>query len=133
MCILTDLHRVTTCSILAKVRPMAVLRHTIAVLLSIGLALSPVVAANALARGPSPHTYHSVIAVPTSMDMNEDCPCCDDHGHCPAALCSLSCVQLGPPSDDPLLTMTGHAAMSGIVAITLDDLARKPPTPPPRV
>ena len=111
---------------------MAVLRQTLAILLSIGLVLAPVAAANAAFAMQTALADEARGAAPTSMD--DDCQCCDLTGKCAAAFCSTACVQFGPTSDAAYeVALIGHAALSEIAPHTLDGLAWRPPTPPPRV
>lgn len=111
---------------------MSLFRQVLTALLSIGLVLSPVAAANAAAASAVALMDQATSAAPSPMDG--DCHCCDVHGKCAAALCSMGCVQLGPASDAAFeLVLIGHAALSGIVPLVLQGLAWQPPTPPPRV
>lgn len=111
---------------------MAVLRQTLVVLLSIGLVLAPVTAANATVAMHTALADQVSGAAPSPMD--DDCQCCDLTGKCAAAFCSTACVQLGPASDTAYaVALIGHAALSGIAPLSLHGLAWRPPTPPPRV
>lgn len=116
----------------AEVRPMALLRKMVAVLLSIGLVLAPVAVANAAVAMQTAHADQVSGAAPHSMD--DDCDCCDLAGKCAAAFCSTSCLQLGPTSDAVYeVILIGHAPLRGIVPLRLHGVAWRPPTPPPRV
>ena len=111
---------------------MSIIRHMIAVFVSVGLVLSPIAAANATVTAPAILADQAPGAAQPPMDG--DCQCCDMTGKCPAAFCSTACVQLGPTSDTAYaMALIGHAALSGIAPLSLHGLAWRPPTPPPRV
>lgn len=110
---------------------MSIIRPFAAALVSIALVLAPIATANAMMGSSAVLVDHAQAASHSPMDGN--CPCCDMADGCAAAVCGMSCVQMGPASDAsyPVPTL-GHAAMSGVVPLALDGLAQRPPTPPPR-
>lgn len=106
---------------------MAIIRVILIALVSIGLVLSPVAAANVMAAAPAALTDD------VTSSTTKACPCCDIAGKCTMAICTMSCVQLGPTSDLTFsITLVGHAALSGIVPLIHRGFAQPPPTPPPR-
>ena len=102
----------------------------LAVLVTTGLAMAPLVAPGA-AQGKG--------AGMTEMSMSGDMPCCPDQNgmacqDCPLmAMCALQSAQAGAPSIAALpvryAVRTTHAVLEGIFAAGLD---RPPPDHPPR-
>ena len=111
---------------------MSIIRLILATLVSIGLVLSPVAAANTMAAMPAALLDAGGPATTSSMD--KACPCCDSVAKCTMAICTMSCVQFGPASDAVFpVALIGHAALSGIVPLMHYGVGWPPPTPPPRV
>lgn len=106
---------------------MPKIRLFVAMLVSIGLVLSPVAASNALAAAVSMHANGA--AATSSSD--KPCPCCD-FAKCVAAICTMSCVQLGPSDLSFDIELIGHAVLGGTVPDIQHGLNSRPPTPPPR-
>ena len=107
------------------------LNLVLAVFVTAGLALAPLVAPAALAQGKT--------AGMTEMSMSEDMPCCPDKDtmdcqSCPLmAICVLQTVQAGAPTVAlPLryATRTAHGVDNDAPAVGLD---RPPPDHPPRI
>ena len=116
------------------VKRMPVVRFILATLVSIGLVLSPVAAANAMAAMPASLMDMGGGGQATSPSTDKPCPCCDNAGKCVAAMCSMSCSLIGFASDVSFpAALVGHAALSGIVPPMHSGLGWRPPTPPPRV
>jgi hypothetical protein len=100
----------------------------LAVLVTVGLALAPLVAPAAAAQVPA-----------TDMSMSADMPCCPDQKSmdcqdCPlTAMCVLQTVQAGPPMAAALplryAVRTAHLVRNEALAAGLD---RPPPDQPPR-
>jgi hypothetical protein len=76
------------------VKRMPIIRLILATLVSIGLVLSPVTVANAMAATP-PTLADQFVGTDTAP-MDGDCLCCDMSAACAAAICGMSCAQLGP-------------------------------------
>ena len=111
---------------------MPIIRLILATLISIGLVLSPVAAANAMTSAPA--TVMDDAGQATTSSADKACPCCDMTGKCVAAICTMSCLQIGPASDLSFpVALAGHAALGGIVPLMHQGLGWQPPTPPPRV
>lgn len=110
---------------------MPVIRLLLATLVSIGLVLSPVAAANALISPPA--ALMDAGGQATSSSTDKACPCCDMTGNCVAATCTVSCSQIGFASDLSYpVALIGHAVLSGIVPLMHQGLAQRPAIPPPR-
>lgn len=103
-------------------------RLFVAILVSIGLVLSPIASANVLASSASMGA--SWTAATSSPD--KPCQCCDLAAKCVAPVCTMGCVQLAP--SDPLfnIELVGHAVLRGTVPFMHHGFSRAPPTPPPR-
>ncbi len=111
---------------------MPILRLILAGLVSIGLVLSPVVAANVMAA-MSVTAMDGVGPVTTTSSPDKPCPCCDMASKCVAATCTVSCSQIGFASDLSYpVALIGHAVLSGIVPLMHQGFAKRPATPPPR-
>ena len=106
---------------------MLTVRLFIAMLVSIGLVLSPGATSNALAAA---HSMHANGAAATSS-TDKPCPCCD-FAKCVAAICTMGCVQLGPSDLSFEIELIGHAVLGGTVPHIQHGLSCRPPTPPPR-
>ena len=114
---------------------MPIARSILAALISIGLVLSPIAVANAMGSLQASVMDDGVRTAQTTSSTQKACPCCDVVGKCvAAAICAMSCAQLGPASDVSFLpVLAGHAALNGIVPTLHRGLARRPAVPPPRV
>lgn len=109
---------------------MSIIRLIAAVLVSIGLVLSPVAVANAAAAFPATHADQAAGA--TKSHMHGDCGCCDVGDQCPAAMCGTSCAPLAPVFEAYQPAILGHAALSISAPLMLHGLGWSPSTPPPR-
>lgn len=115
---------------------MLIVRLIIAALVSVGLVLSPVAPANAVAAAPATLMSHAGDHAGPARTSSTDkpCPCCDKIGKCVAAMCSMNCSLTGFASDVFFpVALIGHAALSGIVPPMPHGLNWRPPTPPPRI
>ena len=107
------------------------LNLVLTVLVTVGLAVAPLMAPRAAAQGRSADTM--------DMSMSSDMPCCPDQNSmdckdCPLmAMCVLQTVQAGPPMAAAWLlryaVRTGHAVRNDALAA---GLTRPPPDHPPR-
>lgn len=104
------------------------IRLFVAILVSIGLVLSPIASANVLTSSASMDASRA--AATTSPD--KPCQCCDFAAKCVAPVCTMGCVQLAPSDPFFNIEFIGHAVLRGIVPIMHHGLSRPPPTPPPR-
>jgi hypothetical protein len=110
---------------------MRMFRLLIVALVSVGLALSPLVAANVIAAT-------AVAAMddiaPGTMKSSTDmpCPCCDKGSKCIAAVCTTTCAQLAPPESVLEVALVGHALLTAMVPPVRQGRGWQPPTPPPR-
>lgn len=109
---------------------MRVIKLILATLLSIGLVLSPVATANAMASASAGLMASSEQATGPSHDKR--CPCCDLAAKCIAAVCVTSCVQLAPAESLFVIELVGHAVLGGTTPSISDGLNQQPPVPPPR-
>lgn len=109
---------------------MRILRLIFAGLISIGLVLSPVAAANAMASVPTTLMGEAGSAAKSSPDKS--CPCCDMASKCVAATCAATCAQLAAPEPVLQVPLIGHVVLTAMVAPMRQGLAWQPPTPPPR-
>jgi hypothetical protein len=102
----------------------------LAVLISVGLALMPLSAANAMRMAPAAAMDQSLGA---GVPGPEDCPCCDVATKCPMTSCAAQCVQVGPTAGSLLIApLPGSATRIRLEPVSSDGLDRAPPTPPPR-
>ena len=108
----------------------------LAVLVTVGLAVAPLVAPSAAAQARA----HDMIDMSMSdMSMSSDMPCCPDQKSmdcqdCPlTAMCVLQTVQAGAPAVAALLlryaVRTAHSVGDDALSAGLD---RPPPDQPPR-
>ncbi len=110
---------------------MPIIRLLLATLVSVGLVLSPVAAANAMAAmPPAPMDGGHHATTPSTPD--KPCPCCDLTSKCIAAICTTACVQLGAPDPIFYVALVGHTVLTGMVLPMPQGLGWQPPTPPPR-
>lgn len=110
---------------------MWIIKSIIVTLVGLGLVLSPIAAANAMATVPTA-LMDGVGSGPMSS-VDKACPCCDMAGKCTMATCTMNCVQFGPASQSTVeVARDGHAALSATVPALNQGLAPRPPTPPPR-
>lgn len=110
---------------------MSIIRLTFAVLISIGLALTPVQAARMMPLDAGSSLIQSSAQLtPTS---NQKCACCKFAAQCVMALCTISCPQLSQVSAAPNdFAVIGHAVFAGLPPRQREGLGRRPPIPPPR-
>ncbi len=106
---------------------MPTIRLLIAMLVSIGLVLSPVATSNTVAASLS-MTAHGA---PATLSADKPCTCCD-FAKCVAAICAQSCVQLAASDLFFDIEFIGHAVLGGTVPDMRHGLSSRPPTPPPR-
>jgi hypothetical protein len=112
---------------------MPIFRSTLSAVVSIALVLSPVGVANAMGSMQAAIADSGTRTATSRSSTEKTCPCCDIVGKCAAAICTMSCVQLGPASDlNSSAALFGHAALIGVVPTLHQGLAQRPPTPPPR-
>ena len=110
---------------------MPIIKLLIATLVSVGLVLSPVVAANAMAAMPAAPMDGGGPATTTSSP-DKPCPCCDLTSKCVAAICTTACVQLGVPDPIFYVALAGHTVLTYVVPPMPQGRGWQPPTPPPR-
>ena len=110
---------------------MPIIKQLIAALVSIGLVLAPVAAANAMAAMPAAPVDGAGLATTTSSP-DKSCPCCDMASKCVAATCATTCAQLAAPDPVFQVALLGHVALAAIVPPMYQGLGWQPPTPPPR-
>lgn len=101
------------------------IRPLIAMLVSIGLVLSPVATSNAFAAA-----MHANGAAAT-FSTDKPCSCCD-FAKCIAAICTVSCAQFAPSNLFLDIELVGHAVFGVTVPDVRHGLSSRPPTPPPR-
>lgn len=113
---------------------MRILRPILAALVSVGLVLAPMPVAHAMGSMWSSMTPDAAHTAKSTLPTKDSCPCCGVGKCFAAAICKMSCAQLGPASDVNFRAAPiGHAALRGIVPGFHQGLTQHPPTPPPRV
>jgi hypothetical protein len=108
---------------------MKVVRMILALVVSAGLVLAPVQAANAMRMMPMASMVDTAAA-----HLDQDCACCAIAAKCPMVVCATHYVQFAPVSYATFgAALLGHATLRGFVPLLHDGLNWQPPTPPPRV
>ena len=110
---------------------MPIIRLLIATVVSIGLVLSPVAAANAMAAMPATAMDGGGSGT-MSSSPDKPCPCCDMASKCVAATCATTCAQLAAPDPVFQVALVGHVVLTAMVPPMHPGLGWQPPTPPPR-
>jgi hypothetical protein len=110
---------------------MPITRLFILTLVSIGLVLSPVTAANAMAAMPATAMDGGGSGTLTSSP-DKTCPCCDMASKCVAATCAMTCAQLAAPDPVVQVALVGHVVLTAMVPLMHQGLGWQPPIPSPR-
>ena len=108
-------------------RTMRSVRTIVAVLIALGLTLSPVAAG--MVQVKMVKCDHEMMMV---MDQ-DDCACCDEAAKCPPSACLLKCFnsQAVRSSDAPPLALV-HERLGAVSAVTARSQTFPPEPPPPR-
>lgn len=114
------------------IKRVPTLRLLVATLVSIGLVLSPVAAANTMATMPVTVMDGGGNGAITSSP-DKPCPCCDMASKCVAATCATTCAQLAGPDLAFQVALVGHIVLTAKVPSMHPGLGWRPPPPPPAV